>query len=70
MGEDRTVVAGLAEHYSAQDLIGRQVILVANLEPAKLMGVESEGMILAATDDAGLHLVVPENSTSPGSPVK
>ncbi len=70
MDEDRTVVAGLAEHYSAQDLIGRQVILVANLEPAKLMGVESEGMILATTDNAGLHLIVPENITAPGSKVK
>ena len=70
MDEDRTVVAGLAEHYTAKDLIGRQVILVANLEPAKLMGVESEGMILAATDKTGLHLIVPENTAAPGSKVK
>jgi methionyl-tRNA synthetase len=70
MGEDRTVVAGLAEHYSEQDLTGKQVLLVANLEPATLMGVESLGMILAATDDAGLHLLVPENPTAPGSKVK
>jgi len=70
MGEERTVVAGLAEHYSEQDLTGKQVLLVANLEPATLMGVESHGMILAATDDAGLHLLVPENPTAPGSKVK
>ncbi|MBW1828437.1 MAG: methionine--tRNA ligase [Deltaproteobacteria bacterium] len=70
MGEERTVVAGLAEHYSEQDLTGKQVLLVANLEPATLMGVESHGMILAATDDAGLHLLVPENPTAPSSKVK
>jgi methionyl-tRNA synthetase len=70
MGEERTVVAGLAEQYSEQDLTGKQVLLVANLEPATLMGVESLGMILAATDDSGLHLLVPENPTAPGSKVK
>ena len=70
MGEERTVVAGLAEHYSEQDLTGKQVLLVANLEPATLMGVESHGMILAATDDAGLHLIIPETATAPGSKAK
>jgi methionyl-tRNA synthetase len=70
VGEERTVVAGLAEHFSEQDLMGKQVLLVINLEPATLMGVESHGMILAATDETGLHLVIPETATVPGSKVR
>ena len=46
--EERTIVAGIAEHYRSDELIGSQVIIVANLKPAKLMGVSSHGMILAA----------------------
>ncbi len=70
IGEERTVVAGLAEQFSEQDLNGKQVLLVANLEPAKLMGVESHGMILAAGDESGLHLIMPEGEVVPGSKVK
>ncbi len=51
--EERTIVAGIAEHYSPEELIGRQVIIVANLKPAKLMGIESNGMVLAAKDASG-----------------
>lgn len=69
-GEERTVVAGIAGHYTAEDLPGRQVVLVANLEPAKLMGVESQGMVLAAEDDSGVHLLMPDVATAPGSIVK
>jgi methionyl-tRNA synthetase len=70
VGEERTVVAGIAGHYEAGDLEGRQVVLVANLEPAKLMGVESQGMVLAAEDDSGVHLLTPDVATKPGSNVK
>ncbi len=70
IGEERTVVAGLAGHYFEQDLIGKQVALVVNLEPVKLMGVESHGMVLASGDDSDLHLLVPDNATVPGSKVK
>ena len=70
VGEERTVVAGIAGHYEAGDLEGRQVVLVANLEPAKLMGVESQGMVLAAEDDGGVHLLTPDVATKPGSAVK
>jgi methionyl-tRNA synthetase len=69
-GEDRTVVAGLAGHYDVEDLHGRQILIVANLEPAKLMGVESQGMLLAAEDASGLHLMIPDGTTEPGSRVK
>ena len=51
--EQRQIVAGLAEHYKPEDLVGKVVVIAANLKPAKLMGVESFGMILAASDDAG-----------------
>jgi methionyl-tRNA synthetase len=46
--EERTVVAGIAEFYTPEEMIGRQVLMVANLKPAKLMGVTSQGMLLAA----------------------
>ena len=69
IGEQRTVVAGLAEHYTPEDLVGQQVVLVANLQPAKLMGVESQGMVLAAQDESGVHLLRPGRNTRPGSRV-
>jgi methionyl-tRNA synthetase len=50
MGERRTIVAGIASFYGPEELVGRQVIIVANLKPAKLMGIESQGMLLAAVD--------------------
>ncbi len=70
MGEERTVVAGISGFYSKKDLIEKQVVLVANLEPIKLMGVESMGMVLAAEDRTGVHLLVPDTSTVRGSKVK
>ena len=70
IGEERTVVAGLAEYFNPQDLTGKQVVVLANLEPAKLMGVESQGMVLAAGDDKGLHLIMPDSLLAPGSKVK
>ena len=70
VGEERTVVAGLVGHYSEKDLVGKQVVLVVNLEPIKLMGVESRGMVLAAEDQSGVHLLIPDVNTLPGSKVK
>lgn len=70
IGEERTVVAGIAKHYSAPDLEGRQVIIVANLRPARLMGVESRGMVLAAEDNSGVRLLAPDAATVPGSKVR
>ena len=68
--EERTVVAGIAEYYKPEDLIGRQVIMVANLEPAKLMNVTSHGMILAARDEQGrLSLSALAEGVAPGSKV-
>jgi methionyl-tRNA synthetase len=70
MGEERTVVAGLVGHYSEEDFVEKQVIIVANLEPVKLMGVESHGMVLATEDGSGVHLLMPDAYTNPGSKVK
>lgn len=55
--EDRTIVSGIGESYQTEELIGRQIILVANLAPATLMGVQSEGMLLAAKFEGGFELV-------------
>lgn len=66
--EERIVVSGIAEHYKLEELIGKQVIFVANLKPAKLMGIESQGMILAASLDG--KLVVPTVDMPAGSRVK
>jgi methionyl-tRNA synthetase len=69
--EERTIVAGILNDYAPADLVGKQVVIVANLKPSTLMGVESRGMLLAATDEAGrLVLVTPESRAAPGSPVK
>lgn len=70
--EERTIVAGIAKHYAPEDLIGRLVLIAANLKPAKLMGVTSQGMVLAAkeTDEQGnerLVLATVSDPIAPGS---
>jgi methionyl-tRNA synthetase len=70
IGETRTIVAGLAGIYAEADLIGKQVVVLANLEPATLMDVESQGMILAAEDQSGVHMLTPDAETAPGSKVR
>jgi len=69
---DRTkqVVAGIRPSYAKEDLIGKQVVLVDNLEPAVLRGVESQGMILAASDENGVSIVSPLKAMKLGSIVK
>ncbi|MGA2400454.1 MAG: methionine--tRNA ligase [Syntrophobacteraceae bacterium] len=69
IGEERQIVAGIAKTHSPADLVGKQVVLVANLKPAKLMGIESHGMILAVRDGLDLKLVVPEGEVSPGGKI-
>lgn len=68
--ETRTLVAGIAREYSAGDLVGKQVVIVANLQPAKLMGIESQGMILAASVDGRPVLLQPDQAVPNGAPVK
>ncbi|KAB2879424.1 methionine--tRNA ligase [bacterium] len=68
-GEKRQVVSGLAEYYKPDELIGKQVIIVANLKPAKIRGVESNGMILTVGDGQNLKILMPENLIASGSKV-
>ncbi|BAF69906.1 methionine--tRNA ligase [Nitratiruptor sp. SB155-2] len=72
LGEERPrqIIAGIKEYYTPQELVGKQVCVVANLKPAKLMGHISEGMILAAKDESGLTLVAPNAPKKEGTPVK
>lgn len=68
--EKRTILSGIAKHYKPEDLVGRQVTFIANLAPRKMMGVESNGMILMAEDkDGTLRLIRPIDDVSPGSTV-
>jgi methionyl-tRNA synthetase len=69
--DQRTVVSGIAEHYAPQDIIGQQVSLLINLEPRKIRGVESQGMILMAEDAEGkLRFVAPTEAMGPGSTIR
>lgn len=67
--DTRQIVAGIREFYSAESLVDTQVCVVANLKPAKLMGIMSEGMLLAAKDEDGLCLVRPEKPKKAGTPI-
>ena len=69
-GKLRQIIAGIKEYYSPDELVGTQVCVVSNLKPAKLMGMMSEGMLLAAKDDEGLNLIRPEKRKKVGTPIK
>jgi methionyl-tRNA synthetase len=68
--ELRQIVAGIAERYEPESLVGRQVVVVANLKPAKLMGVESRGMLLAASVDGTPYVLSPDGEVEPGTGVR
>jgi len=68
--ESRQVVAGIGKHYEPEDLIGKQVVLVANLKPVKLMGIESQGMILAAGTKNTLNLLTVDKTIEPGTGIR
>lgn len=67
--EERTLVAGIKEYYSPEELVGKQLILVENLEPVTIRGVESRGMILAAKDNSNLAVITVDRKIAPGSSV-
>ena len=69
-GEKRQIVAGIKRSYQAADLIGREIVVVVNLEPRMVMGIESNGMLLAASDDTGPVLLRPDKDVPPGSGIK
>lgn len=65
--EERQLVAGIAQDYSPEELIGKQLIVVTNLEPAVIRGVESQGMLLAAVSEGKIILATMDKEADPGS---
>jgi methionyl-tRNA synthetase len=68
--EPRTILAGIAESYQPEQLVGRTIVVVANLKPAKLMGIESNGMVLAASPEGGGALLLNAEAAAPGTRVR
>jgi methionine--tRNA ligase beta chain len=68
--EERQLVAGIRAHYTPEELIGKQIVVVANLQPAVLRGVESQGMLLAASDGEKIIVLSPEKPIAAGSQVR
>jgi methionine--tRNA ligase beta chain len=69
--ETRQIIAGIGKSYAPEDLLEKEIVIIANLEPRILMGLESQGMLLAATDDDGLPVVIsPIRAVSPGTKLK
>ncbi len=67
--EQRQILAGIRNHYTPEELVGRQIVVVANLEPAKLRGLESQGMLLAASDEGRVIILTPDKAVQPGAKV-
>ncbi|NYZ75376.1 methionine--tRNA ligase subunit beta [Candidatus Micrarchaeota archaeon] len=70
-GEERTLAAGIAKYYSPEELAGKKIVVVANLQPRKLRGIESQGMLLAAVseDESSVVLLSPEKDIEDGTKV-
>ncbi|MFH0876997.1 MAG: methionine--tRNA ligase subunit beta [Candidatus Omnitrophota bacterium] len=69
-GITKQLVAGIRLHYSQDSLKGKQIVVVDNLEPAVIRGIESQGMLLAACDEAGISVLSPDRLVQEGSLVK
>ncbi len=67
--ERRTIVAGIRGHYAPEDLVGKQIIVVANIEPCELRGVKSHGMMLVAKDGEKIIYLTPESAVASGNKV-
>ena len=67
--EERQLVAGIRGHYTSEELVGKQIVVLANLRPAKLRGIESQGMLLAVRDADNLVVIKPEKNVAPGTKV-
>jgi len=68
--EERQIIAGIGKSYEPEVLIGRQIVIIANLEPRSLMGLESQGMLLAADSPEGPVVLAPSSEVAPGSKIK
>ena len=68
--EERQIVAGISKWYAPEELNGKQVVIIANLEPATLRGIESQGMLLAAEDENGVSIIAPDKKMKNGSLIR
>jgi methionine--tRNA ligase beta chain len=69
--EERQIIAGIGKAYTPEAVMGKEIVVVANLDPRMLMGLESQGMLLAASNDAeGPVLLVPDKDIAPGSSIR
>ena len=68
--EKRQIIAGIGKAYNPEDLAGKEIVIVANLEPRSLMGLESQGMVLAANSESGPVLIMPEKEVAPGTELR
>ena len=69
-GESRQIIAGIGKNYEPEKIIGKEIIIIANLEPKQLMGLESNGMLLAADSANGPVILMPEKEVEPGASIK
>lgn len=69
-GDERQVIAGIKKHYSPDDLVGNKFVFVTNLQRRKIMGLESQAMILAAEDENNLSVLKPQKDVKEGSRIK
>ena len=68
--EQRQILSGIAKYYQPADLVGKNITIIANLEPRQMMGLESQGMVLAAGDGDAVSLLVPDKDMPAGSSIK
>jgi len=68
--QHKNIIAGIRQHYGEEELKGKKIVVVENLEPAMIRGVESQGMLLAASEGEFLTLIVPERTISDGAAVR
>ncbi|MCL5094736.1 MAG: methionine--tRNA ligase, partial [Candidatus Marsarchaeota archaeon] len=68
--EIRTIIAGIKDHYQKQDLLNKNVVVIANLKPKTIMGIESKGMLLIADDGTDISLVFPEKELKLGAKIE
>ena len=68
--EEKQIVAGIRLHYQKEELLGRKIVVVSNIQPAVIRGEESQGMLLAATDEKGIIIIQPEKDVPVGSVVR
>jgi len=68
-GEERQIVAGIAQHYTPEELTGKNIVVIVNLKPARIRGIDSNGMLLATTDAGKVIVLVPDKPAAPGSKI-